>query len=437
MFSNLVKRFAFVLCICVLAGFLSGTPVSAADPLIFDVNTTIDQRDLATNGVCSIGAPVGGACTLRAAISEAIGNLPYSDITINVPAGTYELTIPPDETNDIHTGDLDFPDSDSVFTVSIIGTDKLPAVIDANQLDRVLRIGAGVHLSIKNAVIRGGIIMPTDANLFGAGISNVGNLLIEKVTVEANRGDCDMSTCSAPFAGAGIAHLGHGYLSIVDSTIRNNIANNGSAIYNDSAQISIRNSTIANNHAVAGSSIINHGSIDFLNSTISGNSAGEGVITGIYNSGTIKIMSSTLSNPGPFSSIQNMPTGSVTVLDSILAAYPEDTSFNCDPTSSGTWTSTGYNIFSDDTCPWNGLAGDMQNTNPLLGPLGDWGGPTQTLPLSSKSPALDHRPTACMLALAPLKNDQRYYPRNDTMCDTGAFEGSLNISQAFLPAINR
>ena len=95
MFILHAKRIAFVICVCLLAGSFSENRASALEPLVFTVDTTIDQRDFATNSVCSIGAPVDGDCTLRAAISEAIGNVPDNDIIINVPAGNYLLTIPP------------------------------------------------------------------------------------------------------------------------------------------------------------------------------------------------------------------------------------------------------------------------------------------------------------------------------------------------------
>ena len=101
MFISHVKRLASIICICMLAGSFSGNRASALEPLVFTVDTTIDQRDFATNSVCSIGAPVDGDCTLRAAISEAIGNEVDKDIIINIPAGNYLLTIPPDATNDM------------------------------------------------------------------------------------------------------------------------------------------------------------------------------------------------------------------------------------------------------------------------------------------------------------------------------------------------
>ncbi len=61
-----------------------------ADAAIFLVNTTADTQDAAAgNGVC---ADASGACSLRAAITEA-NALAGADI-ITLPAGTYTITLP-------------------------------------------------------------------------------------------------------------------------------------------------------------------------------------------------------------------------------------------------------------------------------------------------------------------------------------------------------
>jgi CSLREA domain-containing protein len=60
----------------------------------FNVDSTIDDTDINPgDGICS-NAPVGGVCTLRAAIVEAnaLPNLPSSTPDTTVPAGTYTLT---------------------------------------------------------------------------------------------------------------------------------------------------------------------------------------------------------------------------------------------------------------------------------------------------------------------------------------------------------
>ena len=93
----------------------------------------------------------------------------------------------------------------------------------------------------------------------------------------------------------------------------------------------------------------------------------------------------------------------------------------------GTVTSNGYNLSSDDTCNFTST-GDLNNTDPMLGPLQYNGGPTQTMALPSGSPAVDSgNPSGCTDGLGHLlKTDQRGKPRPDTedtgSCDIGAYE---------------
>ena len=55
----------------------------------------------------------------------------------------------------------------------------------------------------------------------------------------------------------------------------------------------------------------------------------------------------------------------------------------------GTVTSLGYNVSSDNGGGYLTGAGDQINTDPLLGPLQDNGGPTYTHALLPGSPAID------------------------------------------------
>ena len=57
--------------------------------------------------------------------------------------------------------------------------------------------------------------------------------------------------------------------------------------------------------------------------------------------------------------------------------------------SAGTITSAGYNISNDDGGGYLNGPGDQVNTDPLLGPLQDNGGPTLTYALLLGSPAID------------------------------------------------
>ena len=74
--------------------------------------------------------------------------------------------------------------------------------------------------------------------------------------------------------------------------------------------------------------------------------------------------------------------GGVEIANTILNA---NASGNID----GTVTSHGYNISSDDGGGLLTGPGDQINTDPLLGPLRDHGGPTLTHMLMRGSPAID------------------------------------------------
>jgi hypothetical protein len=86
--------------------------------------------------------------------------------------------------------------------------------------------------------------------------------------------------------------------------------------------------------------------------------------------------------------------------------------------TSGTLTDAGYNICSDATANFSAI-GSLNNTNPLLGPLTDNGGPTPTVLLLAGSPALDAIPTG----FPPV--DQRGVTRpQGVAADIGAVEDS-------------
>jgi hypothetical protein len=101
------------------------------------------------------------------------------------------------------------------------------------------------------------------------------------------------------------------------------------------------------------------------NTTISGNSAASG--GAIYNSA-------------------GLYGGILEIGDIILnAGAVGENIFN----SGGTVTSHGYNVCSDDGGGYLNGPGDQINTDPLLGPLRDNGGPTFTHAPLSGSPAID------------------------------------------------
>jgi hypothetical protein len=219
----------------------------------------------------------------------------------------------------------------------------------------------------------------------------------------------------------------NGTLTINNSTI----SGNGGTGVNNGGTLTVNNSTISGNRGVGygAGGISNFGTLTVNNSTISGNSAAlchgilEGAGGGILSHGTLTVNNSTLSRNQAClgGGIFNYLGFKVALQNSIVANSPSGGDCN------GTMTSKGYNLSSDDSCNFNNT-GDLNNTDPLLGALGNYGGPTQTIPLLSGSPAIDAgNPSGCTDGRGHLlKTDQRGKPRPDKEdtggCDMGAFE---------------
>jgi hypothetical protein len=109
------------------------------------------------------------------------------------------------------------------------------------------------------------------------------------------------------------------------------------------------------------------------------------------------------------------------IKQSLLADNTAPTGTEC----RGNITSQGYNLIEDPTdCTIGGdLTGNVTGTDPLLGPLQDNGGETETHALQTGSPASDViPPAACAVAV-----DQRGVSRPIVQCDIGAYESSGSL----------
>jgi hypothetical protein len=198
----------------------------------------------------------------------------------------------------------------------------------------------------------------------GPGVYNQGNVTILNSTLSGNsvQGGYGGGISSGSFKAVGSA------VTVINSTISGNSAQGGGGISNAYGLVSIVNSTISGNSAAdGGGAIFNYaGTLQIANSTISGNSAGSG--GGVYNV------------PDQFGAAR-IETGN-TIFD---AGASGENIFN----DGGTVTSHGYNLSSDDGGGYLIGPGDQINTDPLLGPLQDNGGPTLTHAPLPGSPAID------------------------------------------------
>jgi hypothetical protein len=158
----------------------------------------------------------------------------------------------------------------------------------------------------------------------------------------------------------------------------------------------IANSTISGNVAGftqpgemgAGGGVFNFGSLTIANCTISGNFAhgstfkGGGEGGGIDDFGSLEISNSTFSGNEADVHAGNLYGESAQIGNTVLNTGTPENLY-------GGVYSLGYNVCSDDGSGFLNGPGDQINTDPLLGPLQDNGGPTFTHELLTGSPAID------------------------------------------------
>ena len=216
--------------------------------------------------------------------------------------------------------------------------------------------------------------------------------------------------------GGGISN--YGTLTITNSSIYGNqCGQSGGGIYSASGTLTIASSLVSANRAVTkfggSSGGILAGTLTFINSTLSNNYAN--LSTGGIEVGGGVITNSTISgNNGSISVF-----GVLEIENTILNASAGSANIT---NEGGTVTSLGYNLSSDDGGGLLTGPGDQINTDPMLGPLQDNGGPTLTHALLPGSPGID---AGDPNLTPPPFYDQRgpdfYRLRNDRI-DIGSFE---------------
>ncbi len=214
-----------------------------------------------------------------------------------------------------------------------------------------------------------------------------------------------------------------GALTVDDSTLSGNMATDGGAIFSggEGSSFILRRSTVSGNSANGGGGglLLFPGSHVIENSTISGNTAtiGGGIRSGITaDLGTVLLYNVTLQNNSASNDGAHLyiDDGSqpITVQNTILGLTLNGAA--CYPGVA--LVSAGYNLARDESCGLTGAL-DQQNRDPLLEPLADNGGATQTHLPQPGSPAIDTALANC------LTTDQRGIGRpSGAACDIGAVE---------------
>ncbi len=254
--------------------------------------------------------------------------------------------------------------------------------IDATGVSGTITLTSGQFLVDKSVIINGAgaDVLALDGNATSRIFQTVTGetVLISGLTIRNGKGS----------QGSGILNADTATLTIIYSTLSGNAAGLGGGVFNSGTLIII-SSTFSSNMASEGGGIYNSGSgmLTIINSTFSGNAASE-TGGGVFNIGTLQLANSTVSDnsaaflAGGILNFNNLEIGN-TILnrgDSGVSIYSNGT---------GLVTSLGYNISSDDGSGILTGPGDQINTDPLLGPLQDNGGPTFTHALLPGSPAIE------------------------------------------------
>jgi hypothetical protein len=251
---------------------------------------------------------------------------------------------------------------------------------------------ASATLTVLNSIITNNCACRDNAA--GGGIAGGGELTIVNTTVSNN-----IAVTLPDVVGYGGGISSGGILTITDSTISGNIAASfGGGIISET--VIITDSTISGNTAGgqfgfdsrpgSGGGIYAVGTLTISNSTITSNNAyefkGSSSGGGIYTAATLMLRNSSVSDNWALNGGGLYNTGSLEIGTTILKrGFSGSNIFN----SGGLITSHGYNLSDDDGGGYLNGPGDLINTDPLLGPLQNNGGSTLTHALLLGSPAID------------------------------------------------
>lgn len=291
----------------------------------------------------------------------------------------------------------------------------------AFRVFRLLRGGGPTpqNITLRNLIIRNGLVAGEGGGIYsGARVLMFDTVVDNNESTAGNGGGgfanepggellafgCTFSNNRAFFTGGGLLQINGGILYLYESLVKDNVSTrDGGGLTSQSsttaADVFLRNTTFFGNTApLGGSAILNNASgggnanMVILHATIAGNPSTAPAVVNNSNTST-----STLS----FSSTLFANNGGSNLVRSGVGS---------------TNTSDGFNLSDDGTA--GGLPSDQINTNPLLAPFANYGGPRFTFALLPGSPAINRGNTA-----SPPATDNRGIGRTQLgVPDVGAYE---------------
>jgi hypothetical protein len=445
------------------SGSLSFTPAAAQTGLAL-ITVTVSDGGLSTTRTFYVSVPVStsdnvthpgdsGTGSLRQAIADALAASGSRSITFNPVMSGQTITL---------ASEIVLNDSTSTDVLTIDAT-SLPGglTLDGGPgTNRIFSLASGDRAALHGLTLTGGGGAGASSSGNGGAILNNGTLTLTQCTLSGN---------TASRNGGAIYNFGT--LTLTQCTLSENFSNSsggfgsqGGAIYNSEGTLTLTQCTLLGNTANGGNdgrgngfggsggAIYSHsngasGTLALTQCTLSGNTANAGFGNGfggsggaIYShsngaSGTLALTQCTLSgNTATNASGGSFGRGGAIVISDITATLTNSLiAGNTASTGpdiyffSGTLTRSGANLIGNNvtvTAQFPASSpnanGDFVGTsaaplNPLLAPLGNYGGPTQTMRLLPGSPALNR------IASPLFPTDQRGFPIVG-LADIGAYE---------------
>ena len=410
---------------------------AGSDTISFTVTGAIDLTNVLPNISSDMQIIGPGPAMLTVRRSSANGTPNFGILTVSSGTVTVSgLTISSGRIVAVSSGPFSVAGAGIANSGSLTATNCLitsnAAIATQGGDARGAGVANGGAMIVQDCTINGNTL--TDDGGLGGGIYNSGSMAVTNSIINSNTVN---TTGGLAVNGGGIANSG--VLSISNSTISGNSSaspstNRGGGIYNTSV-LNVFGSTVFGNTTAGtgiGGGISNQGTATIINSTVSGNTGSIGA--GIANEGTVNVCNVTIAGGFDNNSTANIRNSIVSGVAGVA--------FN----------SQGHNLIGSSPAGrgfTDGVNGDIVGTSaspidPLLGPLQDNGGPTQTMALLRGSRALDAGDN-CVTQVAhcgdanisQLTTDQRGSgfdriidgPDVDTTTtvDIGAFEAQVSV----------
>ncbi len=373
--------------IAVVAACLAGAFVAMPAPMTLAATTiTIDTTTDTFDGSCA-----DGDCSLRDAVKSA-----RAGTRIVIPSGFYPLTRG-------GTGGVGHGSIELRRAVELAGVGETGVFIDATALGASAFTVAPRRDPLARVTLAGLTLFGArTASLTGAGIDVRGGVVhLVRVTMVGGVAD----------RGGAIAIAAPARARLTDSLVIGNRAAAGGGVWNGGALV-VSGSAIVSNRASDGGGIWSGpGSTTVLDdTTVAENTAGdEG--GGLRLAGQAELTATTVgaNRAATGGGVVVAPGASVDAGRSIVAGNRAGRARQC----RGAMQSLGDNLDQGHRCGFDS-ASDRRDTDARLLQLAPNGGPTPTMALSARSPAVD-------LAGDCGERDQRGAPR-DRRCDAGAYE---------------